>query len=191
MRFNILIIILITLQSCVVNCLDLEPVSISEIRKNEFTFDLHFDEKNITTLIIKKVENCELKDIGASFFQTIGKEIELILDMQESYIHHMKWEITINTKLGILKVFSISAEVNSTHIHLISKHIQLEQKIETQYETKRQCSNSGHRKYKLAGPRKEECHDHRVIRDLNEEEIKQVNLHLMSKLSEAMLLIKK
>lgn len=159
----------------------IQPVKISEVDRTEF--DINLQQKNDIYRMMKD----RLGEIDDNTIKSISQEI--LIGLANTKIQHFKWDLTIQSTIGILKIIKITADIGSTSIHINSKSVRLEQNIPERFETKEICSRSGSRRYVIAGPRERECSYYQVKRDLTQNEINDITNNLLSKAEEAQRLL--
>jgi hypothetical protein len=170
-----------------INALSLEPVKMSPVVEQEFSFNVQHNNVN-TGSIMQVIGGASLCEVGDNFLETISREIVLMIGSDAS-IRHMRWDTTITLTMGTLKVYSITANIDGLNVHIVAKHVKVEQPIPELYETKEHCERTGPRRYGIAGSRSWECNNYQVGRGLAPDEISEVNQALISKVVEAKLLV--
>ena len=185
-------LVIILLFSTLIYTLNLDPVTISPVIVNEINFKVEDCNSDvIITMILQKLSS-DFNELSRDFvLRSVAKDISLAIGIPNNQLHHMRWELMIDSNFGILKIFSIDADINIFDVKMIGKYTKLQQYIPTQYETIEKCSHSGNRRYGLFGPRGRECYTHTVSRALSPNEISQVNQNLLSRVSDVKLLMKK
>jgi hypothetical protein len=185
------IITLVLSMIMVIVGLHLEPVEISQVFSYDFTFDIN--EKADMDFIREKfrtnLNEIKQTDINDDHLKTLYHEIFLSIGIDNTEVRHLKLQLNITQKLGILAIYNIEATINRIAVAIKMKTITLEQIIPQVYDTKIQCHKTGSRRFVIAGPRKEECYVHDVIRNLNSMEIGQVTAALMAKKLDAIKLV--
>lgn len=168
------------------NNYNLEPIRISPVINNQHDFIVNNVNTN-AEIVENIIINLQTK-IDHTMLKTISKEISMVIGL-DTKIHHFRWDLSINQNLGLLKILSITADVDKNNVNLVVKSVTLEQTIPKVYDLIEKCTNTGRRRYGICGPRHSECHIHHIERQLNEHEINLITQNLYSKVPEAKLLL--
>lgn len=165
--------------------LQLEEVKVAKLIGYDVTFqkhDCHEAEKlsNDISVKLNKDDIAEKK-----FFDTIASEIMLALDTNcNADIYHKEWKLTVTQKTGSLKVIEVKATIAQDTVKITGGIVDVSVPVPTVYNVEQSCER-GNRKYGVAGPRKNHCHNYNVERGLNGDEILEIQNALLNKIPDA------
>lgn len=167
-----------------VSGIELEPIQVSPI----YVKDIHFDI--ILSDTIETIESQIMRHLGHDInLIKIGKEIELIIGIDDAQIQHRTWTFSIGPNIGILKVFMVNAQINSLHVDMNIKHVILEQKIPQLYDTITKCGIYPGRVGNGGVVYRKICNDEYIARSPNIDEINLIGNALIKKANDAIFLI--
>jgi hypothetical protein len=150
-------------------------------------FSLQTDDKKAVAIALKT--NTELLAIGTDTFDSMINQIMLSGKLDGAKTHILKWKFEITPTIGTLKIIDVYALVSGNQIDIKMNTGMIAVNIQQQYDSVEKCERSGRRKYRIAGPRKEECYTHQIPRGLYPHEIEQINKVLLAKVPSVMKLL--
>lgn len=164
-----------------ISALTLPPATLAAPIKIDTTFTLTKTD-NAKTVIAKLTQNKEVSTFDSNSLNKIAQEILLTATVNVNSFQTVKWDLTITPQVGTLKVVSLRADTKNLSVHFYGSLIQVTQSIPPVYNSQQVCSNSGHRKYGVAGPRSRKCHTVTTPRGLTPAEVQQVANALLAQI---------
>lgn len=186
---GVLHILLVISFLSIVNCFQLEPIIVKPIVKFDRTITIVENDSSVFIMAFSRMGfniNNQLPigtNIATSVLHLFADEITSLV-ASKNYHHSLKWYINIDDNIGLLQMVEINADIQNMIVRIFGKSINLIQPIPQQYEIKRQCILTNKRRYRFIIRPKKSCYDHQTPRELNIDEIKQVNNKLKEKASQ-------